>query len=692
MKTPAKYNGTFLIVAGTAVLLGASVLTYVYGNSSWFTLLILYTGYLALRLRPVPSLIIAAGGASYASFFNLYLRGADFNIEFFFVILVWLATGYVPSKLRELYLHYKGKEEFLRSILQATPHGVVQTDLEGYISFCNTELLSIVGAETEAQVCGKNVLEFILPEKRENAREVMKRTLAEGCCKHLEYSGYRIDGSVSEHDLSIALTYRTGGHQRTPTGFVGIVRDITEEKKHLWDAQRFRRLLDEVNDAILIHSVQEGKIVDVNEAALTMGGYSREELLEKSVLELDVGKTTQEQEGIKEEVLEKGGTTFETINVLKDGSKAHTEVKLSKIEIQHEPYLVSVVRDITRARRAEIQNRERALYLEALLNSSPSAMITLDPENKIREWNPGAQRLFHYSREEALGRNIDALITGNDEAVQLAAHELTDSVSRGRHLPPTDVLRYTREGSPIEAIVTAAPIMTGGSINGVVAVYTDNTSFKEAQRRVNALLHEKEQLLKEVHHRIKNHMHTISSIISLHSSHCGDENTAELLDEIISKIRVMQTIYQNLYIGEDVNAVSLHSFVEPLLRDLETAYVYMGSIEIRHEIEELTISARQSLSVGIVVNELVTNSLKYSFPEGGRGTISVSVSSVGEQVLRIAVADDGSGIPDTVMKNEDYGFGLTLVDGYARQYNGSMEINNENGTTVTVTIELEPLE
>jgi PAS domain S-box-containing protein len=465
--------------------------------------------------------------------------------------------------MKRLSLRYRESEEFHRSILEATPHGIVETAVDGTVTFCNEELLSIVGAERAEQIMGKNVLDFIIPERREKARELMREALVRGSMKNLDYTALRLDGSTGEQELSIAVRYSTGNSHPSPAGFIGVVRDVSEERKNYRESVRFRYLLDQVNDAILIHSVEEGKIVDVNEAALRMGGYSREELLRKSVLDLDVGTGPQEQEELKREVLDYGMTTFETVNLLKDGSKAYTEIKLSKIEMLREPYLVSVIRDVTRIKRAE--------------------------------------------------------------------------------------------------------------------------------REVKSLLQEKEQLLKEVHHRIKNHMGTISSILSLNEDYYDDERISGVLGDIHNKIRVMQNIYQSLYIGEDVSSVCLSSFINPLIRDLEYAYVVGSGITFQRDIEDLELSAKQSLPLGIIVNELVTNALKYSFPGRTRGTIRVSIRRDEEStdVLRIAVTDDGVGIPEEIIREEDYGFGLTLVKGYAQQFDGGVSLHNEEGAAVEVFLLLE---
>jgi two-component sensor histidine kinase len=231
--------------------------------------------------------------------------------------------------------------------------------------------------------------------------------------------------------------------------------------------------------------------------------------------------------------------------------------------------------------------------------------------------------------------------------------------------------------------------MMDNQFHGSVGTYTDITQLKQKEQQVNNLLQEKEQLLKEVHHRIKNHMNTISAILSLRSSYSDDQKLREVLEEVQDKIRLMQNIYQTLYTGDDVGTIHINSFLQQLLHDIESTYIKKQRIHIVTDIEDIEVTSKQSLPIGIIVTELITNSIKYAFENQEEGNVSISIHRSGENWLNINVADSGEGMPEDVVENESYGFGLTLVKGYVQQFEGKMSIDNTNGTSIRITMELE---
>ena len=140
--------------------------------------------------------------------------------------------------------------------------------------------------------------------------------------------------------------------------------------------------------------------------------------------------------------------------------------------------------DISERIRLGKQNEERRLYLESVLANAPDAIVTLDSDHKLQEWNPGAERLFGYSRDEALGRNIDDLITGSAPEVFAEATDLTHQVLCGTKVGPTETVRFTKDGTPVEVVVAGAPIQVQGELVGIVAVYTDITNQKRTEEEL----------------------------------------------------------------------------------------------------------------------------------------------------------------------------------------------------------------
>ncbi len=214
----------------------------------------------------------------------------------------------------------------------------------------------------------------------------------------------------------------------------------------------------------------------------------------------------------------------------------------------------------------------------------------------------------------------------------------------------------------------------------------DVTEQKKMEQENLELIEEKENLLREVHHRIKNHMNTIFSILSLQASKFEDEEVTSVFEETKARIRLMQSIYQKLYTGTEVDSISIKHYLEELLHEIKLTYRTSDSIRVECEVEDTRVSARQSLPIGIIVNELVTNAFKYAFSETGEGTIEVAVHRIPPNHLVIRVADDGAGLPKQVTEEHRLGFGLTIVEGYARQFEGSLDFAVEGDRTVVKAV------
>jgi two-component sensor histidine kinase/CheY-like chemotaxis protein len=210
----------------------------------------------------------------------------------------------------------------------------------------------------------------------------------------------------------------------------------------------------------------------------------------------------------------------------------------------------------------------------------------------------------------------------------------------------------------------------------------------KAEREIAALLDEKEYLLREVHHRIKNDMHMIRSLLSLQTESVTSPEGREALREAVSRVGVMQDIYNTLYRRHDVSTIELKDFLSDLAADLHRSHVQNGRIRLEMDAERMELSAREALSLGIVVNELVSNAFKYAFPEAEEGTVRVRVCGGEEGDVVAEVRDDGVGPPPEVLSGASKGFGLSLIDMIVRQHEGTWELSADFGTRTRVKLPL----
>jgi two-component system cell cycle sensor histidine kinase/response regulator CckA len=249
---------------------------------------------------------------------------------------------------------------------------------------------------------------------------------------------------------------------------------------------RFRKMAENIQDGLTI--IEHDQVVYVNERACEIFGYPRHEYVNLDDLSLADPEEQTRLRSIMEEAKQQGKlpTQLEYWIRRKDGTRRciQNRYSLSRDGDQITGRYV-VTTDITERKLAEREVEERRRYLERVLGAAPDAIVTLDAQWRIAEWNPGAERLFGYSREEAIGRDLDTLIAApgmHDEAVGY-----TQQVMGGQELPPVEIVRRRQDGSPVDAIMAGSPIIVENKLVGVVAVYTDISERKRAERLLQAL-------------------------------------------------------------------------------------------------------------------------------------------------------------------------------------------------------------
>lgn len=199
-----------------------------------------------------------------------------------------------------------------------------------------------------------------------------------------------------------------------------------------------------------------------------------------------------------------------------------------------------------------------------------------------------------------------------------------------------------------------------------------------------------ELLLKEIHHRVKNNLQTISSLLNLQSATISDPAALKAVQESQNRVRSMSLIHQKLYQDKNLATVEMKDYLETLAQTLLDTYGNMeGRVKLHFPMSDLELDVDTAIPLGLIANELITNSLKYAFPEDRRGKIEVSLSLDDDQQYCLRIADDGLGIQAHTNTQTGTGFGSRLIQLLAIQLNGRVEIQDDGG--VTTLIKFQPL-
>jgi PAS domain S-box-containing protein len=222
---------------------------------------------------------------------------------------------------------------------------------------------------------------------------------------------------------------------------------------------------------------------------------------------------------------------------------------------------------------------------------------------------------------------------------------------------------------------------------GILGVGRDITKRKHAEEHIRLLLSEKELLLKEVHHRIKNNMVMIAGLLKLQASRLSEPGGVKALDESRNRVISMAAMYDLLYRTSDFRYVNVRDYIDRIIDGITKSLPAIAGVTVESQVEDFIMDSKILFPIGIIINELVTNAYKYAFPDGRTGTITVSMSQLPENHVEISVRDNGAGIPESFDINGQTGFGMKLVTLLVKQIEGTLECVRGGGTLFRISFQ-----
>ncbi len=215
----------------------------------------------------------------------------------------------------------------------------------------------------------------------------------------------------------------------------------------------------------------------------------------------------------------------------------------------------------------------------------------------------------------------------------------------------------------------------------ILVTLQDITKLTQAEEQVKRSLAEKEILLDEVNHRVRNNLQIIISLLGLQSAQADNEEVSRILGESVDRIRTMSLIHNRLYQADDLTCIDLGEYIRDLTGELFSSYRNrLSDINLALDVEEVSLPVNKAIPFGLIINELLTNSFKYAFPDGMRGEISVELKLDGEGEMTLIISDNGIGFPTDIDIENTKTFGLQIVNALVLQVDGSLEIDKVGGT------------
>jgi PAS domain S-box-containing protein len=337
-------------------------------------------------------------------------------------------------------------------------------------------------------------------------------------------------------------------------------------------------------------------------------------------------------------------------------------------------------------RRAEAAMRDSERAHRDLYTHTPMMMHSIDRLGRIVAVSDSWLEGLGYTREEVLGRKSVEFLT--PESRRKAIEEVLPRYFATGICRDVAYQFVRKNGELVDVLLSAvAERDASGVVQRSLAVLVDVTEKKRAEERLVASLREKDVLIREIHHRVKNNLQIISSLLNLQRHAIADPALREVFRDSYDRVRAMALIHEQLYRTEDLGRIDVRAYVQGLAANLVRSHgVDPNRIAVDVQVDDVALGIDTAIPCGLLVNELVANALKHAFVGRDRGRLGVGLRTGPDGTLLLRVADDGVGIPAHVDPLRARSLGLQLVSSLAAQLGGSVRVTGANGTTVEVSI------
>ncbi|MBS7249936.1 MAG: PAS domain S-box protein [Candidatus Freyarchaeota archaeon] len=609
-------------------------------------------------------------------------------------------------------------EHKYRSLVDTSPDPITLADLDGKILMVNREGLKLLGYEKEEELIGKSGFDFIAPEDRQRALEIMQRLLETGSARNIEYKIVKRDGTVLSFETNMSVIVDAYGK---PKAILGVSRDITERKlaeAALRESEaKYSAVVENSKDGIII--IQDGILKFVNTASIDLVGYKPQEITGAHFLDFIAPNH-------RELVLERYNARLEgkqvppiyEIEILnKDGKTLPVEINAASINFQGKPADLVFIRDITERKRLEKKLKDYAERLEemveertkklresegklrAILVSSPDAIAVTDLNGNLIECNQAALDLHGFSsKEEVIGQSAFKYIAEKDR--ERAKRNMVKTLIQGS-LSNVEYNLLTRDEREFPAELSASVLRdASGNTIGFVAIIKDITERKMMEE---ALLRSERlatigEVAMMVGHDLRNPLTGIAGAVYYLKKKLAsnmDEKTAEMFELIEKDIQYSNKIVEDLLeysreIQLELVKTSIKSVVDDALSLVGVpSNVRVSKVVIDDPVVMVDVEKMKRVFVNIIKNSFD------SMPEGGELTIEIRLAGGN---LKIIFADTGRGVPPELLekiwsplfttKARGLGMGLPICKRLVEAHGGSILLESlfGKGTTITITL------
>lgn len=446
--------------------------------------------------------------------------------------------------------------------------------------------------------------------------------------------------------------------------------------------RRFRSLYESMMDAY-VSVAMDGRIQEFNSAFRHLLGYTGEELRQLTHEDLTPSRWHPfEAQIVRDQILLRGySEVYEKEYRRKDGTVFPIELRTTlRTDDAGEPVgMWAIIRDITPHKRSQAALQRVAQEWQTTFDAVGSAVWLLDKDSRIMRSNRAAALLFQRPLAEMLGRHCWEVVHGTRAPIAECP------ILRARKTLRREKSTLELGGRWLEVVVD--PVLDElGQMDGAVHLVEDITERRQAQQALEAALHEKEALLKEIHHRVKNNLQIVSSLLNLQANRANDPGLRAALTDTQNRVRSMALLHEAIYRFGNLAEVDLAAYTERLVAQVVRSLTEAaGRVQVHCRLAPVRLPIEQAIPCGLIINELLTNSLKHAFPGQRPGAVTIELAVLDSADIRLRVVDDGVGVPSGLDLAQLRSLGLQLVSDLTSQLRGRWSLEGGTGTAFTIT-------
>ncbi|WP_341738963.1 PAS domain S-box protein [Microcoleus sp. CAWBG640] len=589
---------------------------------------------------------------------------------------------------------YESEKKY-RNLVQTSQELIWSVDIQGLLTFVNAAAERIYGYEPPEMI-GRSFTEFLLPEHKplqiQIFEQLLDNTSVQPPAPNYAYETVHLrkDGTPVHLRVNSIVNQAENG---TILGLTGTATDISDRKRSEEALEKTTDQLWAVLNAVpgLISWIDSDlRYIGVNQHLATSFKRSPESFVGEEIGFLERGSNFGQL--LRQFFESSDRETSQEIEIEINGSLRNYLIVAQKYH--QGTAAVSVGIDITDRKRAEAQKTKLIASLQesehkfrSLYEATSDAVMLLN-EEMFFDCNFATLKMFGCSKKEDFyGKHPRDLSPPfqpkGEDSKTLSKQKIATAMETGSCR--FDWVHKRLDGSEFPAEV----LLNSMEINGekfLQAVVRDITDRKRDEDQIKASLAEKEVLLQEIHHRVKNNLQVISSLLKLQSRYIQDSHVTEMLKESQNRVRSMALVHEQLYQSKDLSKIDFADYIHNLAQNLFQAYeINAKGIKLQTKIAPCFMNIDTAVPCGLIINEFVTNSLKYAFPEQPQGTIKIDFSFDNDRVCVLVVSDSGIGLPKDLDYKNSRTLGLRLVVSLVKQIRGNIELVKTAGTVFKIT-------